>query len=455
MSKYFDQAGGRYIFKKDLRRSIIFGRHDLLQDAPISRADLVTCRNTLMYFNAEAQTRILNRFAFALNDGGILFLGKAETLLSRMDLFQPVDLKRRLFSKVARTIPRDRFNNMVPQITNGYALNHVEDHRLREVALDVDPVAHILVDFEGKLALANEAARALFSINFADFGRPLQDLEISYRPVELRSLIEEAYLSRRPVAVKDVPWPPSSANARYFDLSVIPLFEVGGSTLGAKAVYTDVTRFHRMQEELQQSHQELETAYEELQSANEELETTNEELQSTVEELETTNEELQSTNEELETMNEELQSTNEELEATNETLRQREAELSEASSFNELVMNRMLDGLAVVDRELRVTAWNRRAEDLWGLRADEVTRKNLLNLDIGLPVHELRQPIRSILSGEKEVAEVTLPATNRRGRTIELHVTLTPLNRTGQEPQGVVMMQEELGTDNRRGDGKA
>src|SRR5689334_10060754 len=75
--KYFDRtANNRFSFRKDLRRSVIFGRHDLLGDAPISRVDLLICRNTLMYFNAEAQVRVLSRFDFALNGNGILFLGK-------------------------------------------------------------------------------------------------------------------------------------------------------------------------------------------------------------------------------------------------------------------------------------------------------------------------------------------------------------------------------------------
>ena len=66
LDRYFDLAGDRYLFRKDLRRSVIFGRNDLVQDAPISRIDLLVCRNTLMYFNAETQARILTRFHFAL-----------------------------------------------------------------------------------------------------------------------------------------------------------------------------------------------------------------------------------------------------------------------------------------------------------------------------------------------------------------------------------------------------
>jgi chemotaxis methyl-accepting protein methylase len=82
LERYFEKANNKFIFRKDLRRSVIFGRNDLVQDAPISRIDLLVCRNTLMYFNAETQARILARFHFALADHGLLFLGKAEMLLS-------------------------------------------------------------------------------------------------------------------------------------------------------------------------------------------------------------------------------------------------------------------------------------------------------------------------------------------------------------------------------------
>src|SRR5438067_9044449 len=100
VDKYFESVGSRYEFRKDLRRSVIFGRHDLVQDAPISRLDLLVCRNTLMYFNADLQTRILSNFHFALKDHGMLFLGRAETMLRHEGMFSPVDLRQRVFAKV-------------------------------------------------------------------------------------------------------------------------------------------------------------------------------------------------------------------------------------------------------------------------------------------------------------------------------------------------------------------
>src|SRR3954454_12275332 len=88
--QYFEETARGQSFRTDLRRNVVFGRHDLLQDAPISRLDLLVCRNTLMYFTADAQSSVLERFRFALEHGGYLFLGRAETLLTHSRSFRPL-----------------------------------------------------------------------------------------------------------------------------------------------------------------------------------------------------------------------------------------------------------------------------------------------------------------------------------------------------------------------------
>ena len=100
--KYFERADQRSAFRKDLRRTVIFGRNNLVQDAPISRLDLLICRNTLMYFTAETQASILRHFHFALLDTGALMLGKSEMMISHRELFVPNDLKQRIFVKLPR-----------------------------------------------------------------------------------------------------------------------------------------------------------------------------------------------------------------------------------------------------------------------------------------------------------------------------------------------------------------
>jgi two-component system CheB/CheR fusion protein len=443
--RYFETNSGRYIFRQDLRRALIFGRHDLVQDAPISRIDLLVCRNTLMYFNAETQSSILQRFHFALNGGegtGYLFLGRAEMLLSHAGLFAPLDLHCRVFAKVAPAVQRVRppANHAVDP-GNGRTLL---GERLRDLALDEGPLAKLVVDAEGTLAAANSRARTLFSINPRDLGRPLQDLEISYRPLELRSLIEQAYAERRSITRTSVERHFADADSQLFDVTATPLLDEARNAVGAAITFLDVTRNARLAQELQRSREEVQTATEELQSSNEELETTNEELQSSNEELETTNEELQSTNEELETMNEELQSTNQELQTVNVELRQRTEEMNQLNAFLESVLTGLRSAAIVVNQDLAVLMWNRRAEDLWGLRADEVQGRSLLNLDIGLPVGELRAVIRPCLAGEVPHQEVALDAINRRGRKIRCQVMCTPLHAASKKREGVILLIDEL-----------
>jgi two-component system, chemotaxis family, CheB/CheR fusion protein len=439
LTRYFERIEDRYVFHKDLRRAIIFGRHDLVQDAPISRVHLLTCRNTLMYFNRETQGRVLARFHFALRPGGVLFMGKAEMLLTHGHLFTPVELKWRVFTKVAAA----------SEVRDHLPLPRLEepgddmDSQLQALALDSDMTAQFVIRADGLLVLANERARALFRLTGADIGRRVSELDLSYRPTELRSRIDEAMTTRRPVTVRDVVMPSESGELRFLDLHLVPLIDDSGRGLGTKVTLADVTRYKKLQEELEHSRHELETAYEELQSSNEELETTNEELQSTNEELETTNEELQSTNEELETMNEELQSTNEELETTNGEMGRRGEDLRRINALLESILSGLEVGVVVVDPDLRVIAWNNRAEDLWGLRADEVRNRHILNLDIGLPVEQLRMPIRASLAGERNTSLV-LDATNRRGRSIRCKISSTPLASGDGDTHGVILLMEEL-----------
>ena len=443
--KYFEPSGSRFVFRKELRRSVIFGRNDLVQDAPISHVDVLACRNTLMYFNAETQGQILNRMHFALRADGVLFLGKAEMLLSHSAYFRPVELKRRFFKKIPSE-PRDR-RALPPNGANGLPDDGQQElTRLHHAALMSSAAAQMVLDPEGRLALANNRAMHLFGLTARDVGRPIQDLEVSYRPVELRAHIEEARLQRRAVWVRDVEQVRSAGETMAFDIQVVPLADEGGAEVGLTVIFNDVTQYRQLQKELTYANRQLEIAYEELQSTNEELETTNEELQSTVEELETTNEELQSTNEELETMNEELQSMNDELQFSNDALRDRQDEVERLNRFMTAVLGSMNSGVIVVDADMQILAWNTRSEDLWGVRTDEAVGEHLMNLDIGLPVEMLRQPIRSQLAdGAAEPDELVLDAVNRRGRQLQVRVTLTHIRDHGEASPAAMVVMDVVG----------
>ncbi|MHA3701803.1 CheR family methyltransferase [Jatrophihabitans sp. YIM 134969] len=445
--RYFDAVGDRWVFAPDLRRSVIFGRNDLTRDAPISRIDLLLCRNTLMYLNAETQSRVVGRLGFALRPSGTLFLGKAEMLLNHASVFDPVDLKRRFFRR-RRGEPTRASAPPVPDAATVRALLG-DDVRLRNEIILTNPVAQIAVTDDGRLAMVNHRASSMLGLSDRDIGRPFQDLEVSYRPVELRSQIAAVADSRTTAWLREVEWRRSGPDPVYVDVQIVPLVSPTGDHLGVSVSFTDVTRFRQLRVEVEATNHQLESAYEELQSTNEELETTNEELQSTVEELETTNEELQSTNEELETMNEELQSANDELQTTNEQLRDRTAEISDLNAFMQSILGSLDAAVIVVDRDLVVQVWTPRAHDLWGLRADETIGQHLLNLDSGLPTTPLHPWLRAVIAGaESSVTGRTVDAVNRRGRPVRLRVNVTALQTDGTTtPAGALVLMEDVSRD--------
>ena len=439
--KYFDLVNKNYVFHQDLRRAVIFGRHDLLQDAPISRLDLLVCRNTLMYFNSETQGRIINRFHFALNDHGYLFLGKAEMLVTHTNLFTPINLKDRVFAKVSLGNIRNR-QLVMANLQNQESANVAQEIRVRELAFDTASSSQIVIDNQGILIMINEQARNLFNLTLQDINRPFQDLELSYRPLELRSLIEQVYNERHPITLTNIERYQPNLDTQYLDVRIIPLQDNDQSILGVTVAFNDVSRYIKLQSALQRSRQELETTNEELQSTNEELETTNEELQSTNEELETTNEELQSTNQEMETMNEELQSANEELQAINSELSDRTYELDRTNTFMSSILGCLQMGMVVIDTNFNILIWNHAVEDMWGLREEEVIEKSWFSLDIGLPVEQLRVPIRDIVFNKKKFQEILINGTNRRGREIQCYIAFSPLN--GDNVEGIIMMMTDI-----------
>jgi len=434
--RYFERQGERFMFRAALRRTIIFGRHDVTQDAPISRLDLLICRNTLIYFMAETQGRILARFHYALNDDGYLFLGRAEMLLTHGALFTPVDVKERIFTKVARLHLQDRLV-LLAQSGSKEATNHIARQlRVRELTTEGTPYPQIVVDATGILISANQHARKLFAIPADDFGRALKDLELSYKPVDLRTPIDRINRERRPVSMPSVEITSREGTSGLYDIHVDPLIDDDDSLVGIVLNYVDITHASQLRSELERLGQEL-------QSHKEELETTNEELQSTVEELETTNEELQSTNEELETLNEELESTNAELNSINTDLQLRTREVERLNTLLLAVSGNIEVGAAVLDGGMRVQLWNERAADLWGVRSDEVIGNSFFNLDIGLPAEELRKLIQAGAGGRPLHDELVVTATTRRGREIRCRVIAHAIG-DGDQPAGVVLVMEEL-----------
>jgi two-component system, chemotaxis family, CheB/CheR fusion protein len=431
--RYFEPADQRLAFRKDLRRNVIFGRNNLIADAPISRLDLLICRNTLLYFTAETQGRILRHFHFALCDHGVLMLGKSEMMISHRDVFAPLDLKRRLFRKHDRPFsiqarPAGMADDQAIEMPTAR-----DERSIRDAALDLGPHGQLIVSREGVLTFANLPARALFGIGLDEIGRPLAEFGLARNPAQLKPAIDEAMAERRRVVIGELRFAPREGDERQLEVTVVPLLGEGGPAVGASVVFEDISRYATLRKELDGNRRDLELAYEELQSTIDELETTNEELQSAAEELQTTNEELQSTNEELETINDEL--------------RDRTSELNQVNDHLESILSSLGVAVAVVDRQQRVLIWNQRAQDLWGMREDEAVDHHLLSLDIGLPIEQLAGPLRSVLGGASPKAEAILQAVNRRGRSIDCATTILPLlssrSTEGHAVSGAIVMMSD------------
>jgi len=80
LSDYYTAAYGRAAFDKALRANVVFADHSLATDSVFAEAQLVSCRNVLIYFNRELQDRAIGLFRDALCHNGFLGIGSKESL---------------------------------------------------------------------------------------------------------------------------------------------------------------------------------------------------------------------------------------------------------------------------------------------------------------------------------------------------------------------------------------
>ncbi len=99
--RYFTVEGDRYRLDENIRRMVRFQRHNIMTDTEYPEADLVLCRNVLIYFSREEQERIVGHFARVLPVGGFLVLGRAENLMGEpRSLFESENARERIYRRV-------------------------------------------------------------------------------------------------------------------------------------------------------------------------------------------------------------------------------------------------------------------------------------------------------------------------------------------------------------------
>ena len=405
LNRFFVKRDGSYQIHRNVRDICTFARQNLTADPPFSRLDLISCRNVLIYLSSELHKRCIPQFHYALNPGGYLILGPAESVGMYDELFKLVDKKNKIYTKEAKTGPPAA--KFIPQPGLGFSrfgttaragtgANFDSDilKMADRIILSTYAPAAVVIDhnfqvqqFRGRTDLFLEHTPGPATLNLIQLARP------NLVP-DLRATIRRAIKTDKPARAERTKITLRGKNYE-INIQVVPFKAPGADKSWFLVIFDESTsgnkpeRLLRVmgkmseQREVTELRRELAASKDSLQTIIEEQEATNEELKAANEEIESSNEELQSTNEELETAKEELQSTNEELTTLNEELSNRNLEMMQMTNELSNLLASIQMPIVMVDNALTVR------------RATPAAREafNILPTDIGRPLGQLRPNI--------------------------------------------------------------
>ena len=397
LEHWFYKRGNHFVIKTEIRQNIVFARHNLLEDPPFTRMDLVSCRNLLIYFRTEAQERALRRLQYALAPGGFMFLGSSETLAALQGDFTAVNSKHKVYRILRHlSLPLDSGSSALTRLAGQTARTRRGPHsgRASTDAAAIDAGQALLLRSYSPTTLLLNTKQELLHV-FGDAGHYLRFGEGAVT-LELSKLLPP---SLAPVAQALLHKTARGQEPLRSDILTLerPNGERQRLRLVARSVELELGEAHLLlsfEPEPEPTHNEgglarggiqtMDMAHEtteRVETLERELAATRESLQATIEELETANEELQATNEELMASNEELQSSNEELQSVNEELYTVNAENQEKIE----ILNRLnadLDSMAraagiatvFVDAKLQLTRFTPEATTLFKIREGDLGR---------------------------------------------------------------------------------
>jgi two-component system, chemotaxis family, CheB/CheR fusion protein len=331
LKRFFARRDGNYQINRKVRDLCTFARQNITADPPFSRLDLISCRNVLIYLSPQLHRRCIPQFHYALNPGGYLILGPAESVGLYDKLFEPVDRKNRIYAR--RNVPTPRLVDVVsyrgyefpetgPRLTSSGRADF--DTQLLEIAdrimLSAYAPAAVVIDdalhieqFRGRTDDYLEQMPGPATRNLLQLVRPSM-------VADLRAAVDRAIKTGKPTR-KERALVKFDAKTREVNIEVVPFKLPASDKSWLLVIFDETTKGARpgrllevlgktvRQREMSEMQRELSAS----QSAGQELFSRNEELQLMNEELETAKEELQSTNEELTTLNDELSNRNVEM----------------------------------------------------------------------------------------------------------------------------------------------
>jgi len=453
LARWFVQEGEQYCPSKDIRDMCVFSPHSIIKDPPFSRLDLISCRNLMIYMDAELHDRVLRSFHYALRPGGILFLGSSEAVTRQAKFFGVIDKKERLFERLAGEgagLPQyspGRPTATAPALStfvrSPAAINEDRLDKIARRALERFAPVYIVIDHEDHIVRfsGGEAGRYLepsagtASLNLFDI------LKKALRPV-VRNALAQTNAARRQVVLEATPikldgvrravtvivetLAPARGKAGGDDGGVGDLRLVAFQDAGSIAAGVDDTAPHARDAAFKALEHELATTKTHCQGAIDDLEAANEELKSASEEYQSVNEELQSSNEELETSKEEMQSINEELQTVNAEMSGKNELLTRLNSDLKNFLDSTQIATVFLDNAFRIKAFTPAMTDLFHLRDTDRGRplteivSRLGYDDLGRDVGEV---LRTLAVIEREVriadADVTLVMRIRPYRTFQ------------------------------------
>ncbi|MGO4910154.1 CheR family methyltransferase, partial [Pseudorhodobacter sp. W20_MBD10_FR17] len=416
LAQFFDKEDHSYRVKPELRDAVVFAHQNILADAPFSKLDLISCRNLLIYLNADAQERVIQMFHFALNDGGFLFLGSSETANSHETLFQPESKKFRLYKRVG--VARQRqfglhigksplFGLSTPALRTAGAGQGLRLAELsQKLLVDRYAPAAVLVNARMDVLFVQGPADQYLKVPTGEASHDLLAMARDGLRAKLGSAIRTAFQTQEDVTVSATVTRrgqsvPVTLGAHPMTVDEANLVLITFVDQPVKKALAPIDDSHV--ENLLHTHldQELEATRLELQNTIREYERSTEELKASNEEAMSMNEEFQSTNEELETSKEELQSLNEELTTLNSQLQQKvEDERHLTDDLNNLLAS---SGIATLflNRDLKIMRFTPTVRSLF----------NVISNDVGRPFSDITGKVKdpALLADAVKVLEALVP----------------------------------------------